>query len=87
MVSCNDRVTPNGKENCEWKWKIFDISDAVLFLPVFIIKPWHLKFMRYWENHHVLNVNRILHESKGKWKTLKCNNPVCWYSYINNSMQ
>lgn len=38
MVSCNDRVTPNGKENCEWKWKIFDISDAVLFLPVFIIK-------------------------------------------------
>lgn len=27
--------------------------------------------------HHVLNVNRILHESKGKWKTLKCNNPVC----------
>lgn len=39
MVSCiNDRVTPNGKENCEWKWKIFDILDAVLFLPVFIIK-------------------------------------------------
>lgn len=38
MVFCNDRVIFNGKENCEWKRKIFDILDVVLFLLVFIIK-------------------------------------------------